>query len=140
MRLVRCASFLPLILLVSLSSRAVGFDFGAGLSSMGQSMSNTAAIMAAQQQQHDLEMQQMQQQHDFQMQQMQEQQRAFEAQQQQLAAQIDSTPKSKTATSKDALVLRYLAIRVLLIRCGSGNSDFRNWPVGIRQQRFSGSF
>jgi hypothetical protein len=129
MRLVRCASFLPLILLVSLSSRAVGFDFGAGLSSMGQSMSNTAAIMAAQQQQHDLEMQQ-----------MQEQQRAFEAQQQQLAAQIDSKPKSKTATSKDALVLRYLAIRVLLIRCGSGNSDFRNWPVGIRQQRFSGSF
>jgi TolA-binding protein len=76
MRLVRCAPFLSLIFLASFSASVFGFDFGAGLSSMGQSMSNTAAIMAIQQQQHDLEMQQ-----------MQEQQRAFEAQQQKLQAQ-----------------------------------------------------
>jgi hypothetical protein len=73
MRLARFVSLFLLVFLGVLSDRAIGGNWGAGLSAMGEAISDFAGEAAAQQLQHDLEVQKMQLQHDLDMQRMQSQ-------------------------------------------------------------------
>jgi hypothetical protein len=93
MRQARHVSLLLLIFFGALSGRALGLNWGGGISGMGASLSDTANALMQQElqrqmleQQHQQQMQEIQAQHDLQMQQFQEGRRLFLEQQQRLEA------------------------------------------------------